>query len=156
MVLIFTLYFFKQSWWYDTLLCYPLGMWYAYYKEKIDGLLKKKFNMIFIVISILFVTLFKLRNNNFIIYEIMSCVFCILYTFATYKYKISNSVLNFLGKYSFEIYIIQRLPYMIINKYIQNYYLIFALNLLLTIIFAIGLKKLTQFVNNKIICKDKI
>lgn len=39
---------------------------------------------------------------------------------------------------------------MVINKYIQNYYLIFVLNLILTIILAIGLKKVTKFVNDKI------
>ena len=34
--LTITLFFLKESWWWNTLLCFPLGMWYGFFKERID------------------------------------------------------------------------------------------------------------------------
>ena len=31
---------FKETWWYNTALCYPLGMWFSLYKSKIEEKLK--------------------------------------------------------------------------------------------------------------------
>lgn len=146
-ILIIILKILKESWWYNTILCYPLGLWYGFYKDKIDDLIKRKYLYVFFPLFAVFIALFYFRNYSFIVYEIVSCVFCILVVCFTYKVKLANKILGFFGKYSFEIYILQRLPYIFILKYLSNYYLIFFIGFASTIVLSILFSKLTKFVN---------
>lgn len=152
LILFFTTIYFilmkqlKDSWWYDTIFCYFFGMIYAKYEEKINKIIfnTKKYYFILLIVTILFLILFYFRRF-IIIYEIASCVFCLLIVLITNRLKFVNPILSFLGKYSFEIYILQRIPYMILKNYLNyNIYLYFTFSILLTLLISICYKQITN------------
>lgn len=148
LIYIVIMYFLKDSYWYNITLCYVAGLWYGLYKDKVDKMLKSKYLFVIIANIILFIALYILRGN-LIIYEILSVEFCLLIVFTTYKVKIGNKILDFLGKYSFEIYILQRIPDIILQKYLNNYiYLYFFMSLGITLIISMIFKKITNKLNS--------
>ena len=49
-IAMITLSFFKGSWWYNTMLCFPLGMLFSQMKSKVDRFIPSRY--IFILISL--------------------------------------------------------------------------------------------------------
>ena len=152
-VLIIFLYFFKEDWWYNIILCYPCGMWYSYFKEKIENVVLEKYKYLSIIfITIIFIFLYKICNNV-IVYEVLACVFCLLIINFTYIFHIGNKILSFLGLYSFEIYILQRISYSILSKVLNNNVIFFVISLTCTITISILFKYLTDFIDRKMFKK---
>lgn len=116
----------KEYWWYDTLLCYPLGMWYAIAKPYIDKFLLKDFNRWFSAAAIM-LSVFILLNDLFPIYHKsrkifipMALVFTLLIVLITMRVSINNGVLRWFGKRVFGIYILQRIPMIILQHFGMN------------------------------------
>ena len=99
----------KESWFYDILLTYPFGMIIYLLKDKLVPLLKKYYILILIISVALFVV-GHMFTSNLIIYELLACLFSFLIIIITFKFKIQNKILLFVGNLSFEIYILQRIP----------------------------------------------
>ncbi|MBQ3005861.1 MAG: acyltransferase family protein, partial [Clostridia bacterium] len=114
--LIVFLYFTKSSYWYDTLLCYVLGMWISLFKDKILKLVTKN-NIVWFLsagtLFILFAVLYLIPYNSGLFFFntfLLAPVFCLLITIILIKLRISNKPLALSGQYLFEIYILQRIP----------------------------------------------
>ena len=153
MGLIIFLYYFKDGWWYNIILCYPFGMWYSYFKDKIEKFILSRYKYLsFGLLLIIFVGLYKL-SNNLIIYEGLACVFCLLVVNFTYIFRVGNRILSFLGLYSFQIYILQRIPYCLLSKVFNNNVIFFAVSLIFTIVISILFKYLTDFIDRKMFKK---
>lgn len=151
------LYFTKETWWYDTLICYVLGMWFSVYKTKVVDFFTKN-NVVWCLFTILVIALLSLtwfvpsiKYLSMVVLLIKAPLLCLLILLILLKFKISNGILRFCGIYLFEIYILQRLP-MIIFKDLGildvSIYLYFAICLIMTIGLAIGFK----FVIKKLDC----
>ena len=148
-------------WWYDTALCVPLGMFYSYFKNKLDRFFQKN-NLIYylsLLISILvyvFSTHFHFQTRNNVLIIVSRLFFSILVVMITMKVSMKNRVLLWLGKYSFGIYIMQRIPMIIIIHYMPNInsYLFVALNLVLTIALAFGFTKLSGLLTKIVFAKS--
>lgn len=112
---------FKESYWYDTLFCYACGMWFALLADKMNALFKAKplFHYGAIAASILLFfgtyVVWQMFFSHPLLYNIVSCAFCIALVLITTVVKIQNPVLLWLGKYSFLIYILQRLPMVLLS-----------------------------------------
>ena len=54
----------KTDYWYNTMLCYPAGMWYGFFKEKIDVKLKATKNYILaaLILLALLLVVYKTRQ----------------------------------------------------------------------------------------------
>lgn len=122
--IMLALMYFKKSdyWWYDTVMCYPLGMWYAMAKPKIDEYLLKDFNKWFSVTAIT-VTAFCLVKfmmpkfgNNRLIFAFDALLFGLLVVLISMRVSIDNPVLRWLGKRVMGVYILQRIPMIILGK----------------------------------------
>ncbi len=145
-VAVLLLRYFKGSdyWWYDTVMCYPLGMWYAYFKPRIDKLILNDFNKWFAVTSasgVLFISLYELgelMHKSKPVFIIAALFFAITLNFASMRVSIDNPVLRWFGKRVFGVYILQRIPMMILSKFgINEDPIIFAaISLLATVIIA--------------------
>lgn len=100
----------KDTYWYDTILTYPLGMWYSLYRTPIESLLIRKKPSILILAGIC--TIFVVWHYVFFHDPsgIGSCLFCMLVVCSSTKIRINNAILQWLGEHAFSIYIIQRLP----------------------------------------------
>jgi hypothetical protein len=155
---VVVMYLFKKgSWFYDTIFCYPVGMLYASYREQIDRFIFKNRNIKVMICAVAFCmfALFYIAQicltgipETFAM-EAKSVCFALTVVFFTATVKIGNSVLDWLGKYTFEIFILQRLP-MIALRNMENRYLYFILCVMITVVIAIIFK---WCFNNKVTIK---
>lgn len=102
-----------QPWWYNTMLCYPLGMAYCIHKKQILFISEKYYSLIlcFLLIGFLF-----FHFQHFIpalhglSYNAKSIMFALLIVHLTMKFRVECRFLQWAGVYLFPIYIYQRLP----------------------------------------------
>ena len=144
----------KSGIWYYNILCFPAGMLYCNNIERINETLSKRNYVLFFIqicaflsFAILYVCssrFIEILNISF--YELASISFCLFVVSITLFFKIGNPILSWLGKYVFEIYILQRLPMIIFQNIIVNKYLYFIICLIITLVISI----LFGFLENKV------
>lgn len=135
----------KGIWWYDTALVYPAGLLYGLYGEKLEkhltGILPRLLALA--ICAGLFALSFHLQEI-LLLRQAMAVFFALLVLCITMLVKISNPVLLFLGKYTFEIYILQRIPMLLLRSVIPNNYLYLAAGFAASLLVAVGFHKLLQ------------
>ncbi|MBR2335330.1 MAG: acyltransferase family protein [Clostridia bacterium] len=153
-VLWVTLFFTKSSIWCNTLLCYPIGMLYSLIKSKIDDIVQSNkyiYYFLLAITSVVFGALYLMRGNV-VVYSVMACAFVVLVTLITIKVQLNNKVLRWLGKYAFSIYILQRLP-MILLKHLglaENLWLFSTVSIAATLFVAFAYQKCTDLVDKRL------
>ena len=142
--LIIVLSMYKDSWWYNTLLCYNLGLSYSYHKTLIE---KKLFNYkyYFIIVGITlisFIFMMNFKKTCYWYYEIYAMLFCLLVVEATVLINFKSKILKWFGDNLFWVYIMQRLPMILfaklgLAKYPYKYALVtFVCTIVLAFIFS--------------------
>lgn len=104
----------------NTYLCYSLGMWYAYYKSKIDLLFKQypiTYYGIMIGLLIAFSFIYPLRYDRIMNYNLLSMIFCIIVVLLSMKVSFQSKILIYFGNMLFWIYILQRIPMALIKHH---------------------------------------
>lgn len=104
--------------WYDTIFCYPVGLCLSYYKEPILRVLRKK--LLTAMLLALFCTWVLLRlfvEMNMVLLQVQSLLFAAFLVVLTSRVHVENGVLKWLGKHTFSIYILQRIPMIILAHY---------------------------------------
>ena len=153
--IVFVLGFFKESYFVNTLLCFPTGLWWSYYKDKIDSLLFNNKNWIItlFIVAFLFIAfklLYKLIITANIVYNLYAICFAIIVTLITMKFENYNKVFHFFGEHVFWIYILQRIPMILFNGLISNNFLYFTISF----VFTIAISYLMRVLSNKIWIKE--
>lgn len=103
-------------WWYDTALCYPLGMWYAMAKPKLDQALMHDFGKWFsasaITLIVFYILKFSLPNltRSRHLFFFTALAFAMLIALISMRISVDNAVLRWFGKHIMGIYILQRIP----------------------------------------------
>ncbi len=108
----------KDSYWYNTALCLPIGLWYSYLKEFTEKVIIKNqitYWLIFAITSVLFVISYK-HSRNILAYEAWTAAFIAVVLLLTMKVNICNKVLLWLGDHVFSVYILQRIPMLIFRE----------------------------------------
>ncbi len=136
-ILFFSLLIKRGTWWYNTILCFPAGMWFCLYIDNIEAFIFKNYIKTFLFCIIVFCALYLTQDIHTYIYCILSVVFCALIVLVTVKIKIGNKMLSFFGNHIFSIYMLQRLSYILFNKFSDNIYLYFIMTFTFTIIIAV-------------------
>lgn len=163
MVAIFglTMYYIKDSWWYDTLLCYILGVFFSQNRDRIERLFNQ--NLFTWSISMmafwgLFIFL-KLNQINIWFIIARNIAFCAAVTITTMRILFKNKVLVWCGKHLFEIYILQRIP-MIIFKHFGlgewNVYAYFVACVTATFLLIFPFKFFSGKINSLLLPKEDI
>lgn len=145
------------TYWTDTVLCFSGGALFAHYKDKVSSFLKNKY--FFSILSIVFVfTLLYLVKNHLtglpyiFTYNLLSISFCVMISAVTARIRISNRILHFLGTYSFEIYILQRIPDSLLQPLLgQHVIIFFVVSLSATIIISLFFKHITNYLVRKLL-----
>lgn len=109
-----------QPWWYNTAILFPLGMWYSYFKNPIEKLLMKNditFYSVFALIVTAYCYSFLHRWDRFMLYTVWAILFTLGITMITMKVKIESNLLKWLGEHIFSIYILQRIPMLILSYF---------------------------------------
>lgn len=136
----------------NTCLCYSLGLWYSYFKDKIDSLAKKNifYYSFFIVFLAVFLIIAPQRNDNVMIYNLESVLFCLIVVMASMKISFHSRVLKWFGKYLFWVYILQRIPMSLLS-----YYGIFVSHPYLFLIAVLGITVLLSYCMDFIVNKTR-
>lgn len=152
----------KPTYWYDTLLCYPLGLWIGTYKDKLVGFFTKS-NARYLAGLLASLAVFVLTNTPHSIPTLRLAVtlinplaFCCVGLFILLKVKIQNKWMVLSGNYLFEIYILQRIPMILCAHWglsSLNHYLSFGVCFAATVLLAYGFRKLTNLVDKKVFLK---
>ena len=117
-ILIAGLYFVgKEDYWFNTALCFPAGMIWSLYKDRIDKALKRRavYWTSLVAAFALFVGLYLLRRFT-AAYLLCAVIFCVVVVLITVKISFGSPVLKWMGDHLFEIYIIQRFPMILLIK----------------------------------------
>ena len=141
---------FKPKWWYDTILCYSFGMWFAMYKKNIEKKIKSNegyyYFLLMTIIALLGISLFY-REYIYIYSTIYVLSFVLCIVFLGMKVKLNSSFLKFMGANVFYIYIYQRIPMILLDKYniyLSNRYLFLIISFVLTILITLMIHKLKE------------
>ncbi len=129
------------AYWYNTSLCLPLGLWYSFFKEKIEKFVMKN-NITWFITTAVCAAIFifcHLNKREFAIYLLWTITFTLLIIFVSMKVELGNKALAWLGNHVFSVYILQRLPMSVfdsIEAISSNRYLFFVLSFAVTVILA--------------------
>lgn len=137
-VVVFILALFcagRDSWWYNTLLCYPMGMWYFLYRDKIDRFMAKGicYWPTLILTGIAFLAAHKFWNpQSGPVCMLTMLLFTLCVVFATMKVQLRSPILIYCGKHLQGLYLLHRIPFIMLGDILPwrtgpGIYLYFAL-----------------------------
>ena len=140
-LLFFLLMKSRPHYWYNTLLCFSLGMIYSHNLEKINFALQK--NAVYwaslLIVFALFSVSFLLIPTISPYFFIKALLFCLLVVLLCFKISLRKGpVFSFLGKRVFSVYILQRLVFNCLERtpLVQNKYAFFVITLFITLLIA--------------------
>lgn len=155
-------------WWYNSAICFALGIWYCLLRKKINKVICNNYFKVLLLCLIMFVPLYVFICNHFnddmpsvLVCEILICiVFTVFIIAMTLKFKIKNPVLNICGDLSLELYLSHALfiyalrsEFIVCNikLYIQNNFLYFIAILLCTFVFSYIVNKAAGIIKKVLI-----
>lgn len=122
--------YFKYPWWYNSIFCYPIGMLFSEYKERIYMLINQHYFLSLVSVLLIFVSTFAFSSNP-VLYNFSAISFCLLCVLGSMKVSLNCKGLIWLGTHLFPLYIYQRLPMYVIGQcqpqFIDKYPLLFVL-----------------------------
>ncbi len=145
----------KENWWSVTYLCFVFGMWYSYFNDWLNKLLKKcktsHYCIILIGVSASYFILSQYRYRRIMAFNIASIAFCLLIVVLMMKISFKSKILSWCGENLFWIYILQRIPMIFFqhvglnhyNKYIYLYVCVLVTGIL-TIVMSEISRRLKQ------------
>ena len=99
-----------DSWWISTTFNFSFGIIYAINEEKIMKNINKHYNKLLLINTLLFITSYLIDLiylQNTILKNIIGCLFSSIVLLLSCKFSFYSKLLEYMGKYSYEIYIVQ-------------------------------------------------
>lgn len=117
-LILFLRFIGKEPWWYDTLVAYPFGMFFALFSDRIKRLLFKNTNWIMAMALAIFalVLLNRLRWDSLFFHELSTLFFASTIVLLTMKNEPYNCILKFCGENIFGIFLMHRLPMTVLSE----------------------------------------
>ena len=107
----------KQSYWYDTIYSYPLGVYFSLYKAELEDKIKKHYRFYLMITSFVFLFLFLIPYDvKGIIANMRACSLAIIVVLLSLKFQVNSKPLVWLGKNLFPLYIYQRIGMIILSR----------------------------------------
>ncbi len=142
----------KKSYWYNTMLAFPAGLFYSHYKVEIEHFIQKRYWMVLITCIATFICAYFLRLD-FSTYgikdNIVSVLFALTIVIISMKVNVGNKALIWVGLKLFPIYIYQRLPMIALKEFdngqfvSQHPYLYICICFLITLIIAYAFRSVS-------------
>lgn len=126
----------KGQYWYNTIFTYPLGIYYSLNKDFIESKCKSNiaYGGTFLVILSCFLTLYIISND--ITFSMRACLFSFLIVLGSMKIIFGNTILAWCGENLFSIYIMQRIPMIILSRMQLSSFTFLFLSIVITILLA--------------------
>lgn len=133
----------------STILCYPLGLWIGLYEERLLALYRARPIPSLLVLGVLLLATYKLRYNDAAMNFASICFVLAVVWFLCF-FKLDSRVLRFVGKHTFSIFILQRIPFQVLSALApglsERYWLFvplsFGITVALAVVYDKGLKAL--------------
>lgn len=107
----------------NTALCYLAGMWYSYFKEDIDKIFKNNtwiYYGVLIGIVILYLYIYPMKNQRILMHNFVSIIFSLMIVFAFKKISFHSKIVEWCGQHLFWLYILQRIPMIVLSYWHIN------------------------------------
>ncbi len=147
MIVILWKFNIKDPYWYDTALCYILGLGYSLVKEKVQKVINKNIIVWGVFLVLTTVIYINLKGRNLILEIAANLMFTIALVIFSMRITLKNKALVWCGMNLFELYILQRIPMIMFNAlgFSQfNIYLYFVCCIITTVILAFCFKRFTN------------
>lgn len=151
----------RDSWCYDTIILFPVGMIFSATKPFIEKIITKH-DLVYLagvaVAAVTYILFYKKRSGGIEFYSMWAILFMALIVLFTFKVKIGNKLLMFFGSHVFSIYILQRIPMIIFSKLgiaSANKYIFVVLCFAVTVAISVLFDKFTDKLNAVIFPKKK-
>lgn len=147
----------RPTHWYDTLICFSIGMCFSHLKKKIDLVISKTAKKYFLIMSVMILLLGLVTFFNrgvFALVFMKNIIFALTVVMITYKFSFNSKVLKWCGNHLFEIFILQRVPMIICRNFgfmERNKYIAFVLCLFITVIISFYFKKFIPKLSAKVL-----
>ena len=146
-------------WWYQTSFVFVLGIIFSSYEERIVKFIKKYYLTVLLFSLTSFIVLAKYKweiywlipsiKTEFTLVALLAFLFILCFITLTLKITINNKPLDFLGKISFETYMVQGALMLILRNghfYMQNDFYWSVLILAGSLLFAFVLNKFFSYI----------
>lgn len=142
----------QPTWFYDTVILFAVGGWYALLQEYIERVLMRNDSLYLVagaVLAVLYWISFQKRGGGIEYFSIWAIFFTMAVVMFTMKLHIRSHALEWIGQHVFSLYILQRLPMNFMTKmgYLQESPYAFVV---LCFLITIGLSVVFDFVVGKI------
>lgn len=152
--MVLMIYLKRPTRFYNTIIVFPFGMWFSLMKERVDALLMQQKNNYLIglglsLICYLVVSFYR-KDYGIVSYSLWSLMFTWMIILISMKVSIENSILNWFGTHVFSVYILQRIPMILLSKMGLNQtnpWLFFILVIIFSILLADVFDRVTRRVN---------
>ena len=151
----------RSSWCYDTIILFAVGMIFSAAKPFIEKIITKH-DLVYLgtaaVTAVAYYFFYKKRSGGIEFYSMWAILFMALIVLFTMKIKIGNPILNFFGSHVFSIYILQRIPMIILSKLglaSTNKYLFVVVCFIVTVAISVLFDKFTDKLDTVIFTKSK-
>lgn len=124
---VVTMSFFKQPYWYNTAIAYFMGMLFALIEPHFRRWIRSSSMnyLILATVGTVAIVFSSMDKNKMTAYEVFVLAGIVLLLAISLKVRFGNPILSFLGKYVFEIYILQRIPMIVLKNLIPDKYVYF-------------------------------
>lgn len=145
-VYVLAMILLKKPHWYNTIFCYPLGMFYSIYKKNCESYVTKNYSWLTIVLVVIFLISFGVTRVWMPFHIVSSLVLCALVICISMKVSFKNNALVWMGANLFPLYIYQRVPMLVLssdpfrNFMSHNTFVYIISSILITLIFGYGYK----------------
>ena len=112
---IIALAYLKPYWWYDTLMAYPFGAAFAYWRPKIEKAASHTYLLMLAVAVAVFVWTYEFGNQMpGLWHNLRAVAFAMALVLLSMKWQPKSKALAWMGRNLFPLYIYQRLPMMVL------------------------------------------
>lgn len=111
---------FFDLYWHDTLLCYMLGMWFSLLRKPLEKLLLHNDITWCAGLAAGLLVYLEIQDRIYLFPfgpHLYALAFMVVLVMVSAKLSLDNGFLRFLGKYTFWIYILQRLPMLLLSHF---------------------------------------
>ena len=151
-VMVFLLRFpgHRPIWFYNTIIVFPIGIWFSIFKEKIEKFMDNGFRFFAAcaICLLVYINSFLFRDLSFLIYEIWIISATVAMLLILMKIKISSKTLSFFGKLALPMLLLQGLPFVILsNLKISDYpYLFVFISFVVSVALSVLFNKFTKLI----------
>ena len=115
-VYIISMILFKKPHWYNTILCYPLGLLFSMYKKECEMYITKNYRKSTIAVSVLLILSSIITYVWLPFHIISSMVLCAFLICMSMKVSLKSKALVWMGTNLFPLYIYQRVPMLVLSS----------------------------------------